>query len=128
MCNKIDVLEHLFKCAVFKYVDCSSYADSWIEQIHNMHLFWNVLMDNIDKNKIIEKFKEYCFFYGLQPSKIRIKDAFKLSKTKWSVHIMFLVSNNIARQHIFGASSIFPIVKWSGHMMLVDWGSLHILL
>ena len=122
------VLEHLFKIAVLNCADCNNYADSWIEQIHNIHFLWNKLIEEIDKDKLIRTFEMYCLTYGVKKENLNISDAFKFATTSWRLNLMFLVANKIGKKNVFGASDVLPIVKWSGHMMLVNWGSLHIIL
>ena len=125
----MNLVKNIFKLVIVTYScsECTRYYSNWIEQIHYIHIYWNKLIDNLAKETANKLFKRQCLLSNLNPDVLNFTAALSCTKSIWKLQLMMSVADSIAKQNIYAAPDFFPIVKWTGQMVLVDWNNHHII-
>ena len=82
-------------------------TSGWIEQIHYIHIYWNKLIDNLDKETANKLFKRQCLLSNLNPDVLNFTAALSCTKSIWKLQLMMSVADSIAKQNIYAAPDFF---------------------
>lgn len=116
---------YIFKILIEKFCQKLSpqFKNSWIEQIHNIHIFWDEMIDKINKDDFKNQFSSFCRVYNMTTDIFPIQFCMNWAKNRWKLQLMIKTANRIAHEHICGAPKGYEIVKWTGSIVIVDWTS-----